>query len=82
MGRLPSKAIDGSTPSRKLFDPESDTLEERFETLKIEVESRVLLLKADLSEQTQIINACKQDICKLTNENFILKSRLSELEEK
>ena len=82
VGRLPLKAIDGSTPSWKLFDPKSDTLEERFETLKIEIESRVLLLKADRSEQTQIINACKQGICKLTNENFILKSRLSELEEK
>ena len=48
----------------------------------MEIESGVLLLKAELSEQTQIINACKQDICKLTNENLILKSRLSELEEK
>ena len=48
----------------------------------MEIESGVLLLKAELSEQTQIINACKQDICKLTNENLILKSRFSELEEK
>ena len=82
MGKLPPKAIDGSTPSRKLYDSKSDTLAERFETFKMEIESGVLLLKAELSEQTQIINACKQDICKLTNENLILKSRLRELEEK
>ena len=49
---------------------------------KMEIESGILLLKAELSEQTQIINACKQDICKLTNENLTSKSRLSELEEK
>ena len=60
VGKLPPKANDGSTPSRKLFDPKSDTLDERFETLKMEIESGVLLLKAELSEQTQIINACKQ----------------------
>ena len=83
MGKLPPKAIDGSTPSRKLYDSsKSDTLAERFETFKMEMECGVLLLKAELSERTQIINACKQDICKLTNENLILKSRLSELEEK
>ena len=46
------------------------------------MESGFLYLKAELSEQTKIINACKQDICKLTNENLILKLRLSELEEK
>ena len=82
MGKLPPKAIDGSTPSRKLYDSKSDTLAERFETLKMEIECGVLFLKAELSGQTQIINACKQDICKLTNENLILNSRLSELEEK
>ena len=82
MGKLPPKSIDGSTPSRKLYDSKSDTLAERFETLKMEIESGVLLLKAELSEQTQITNACKQDIYKLTNENLFLKSRLNELDEK
>ena len=35
-----------------------------------------------LSEQTQIINKSKQDICKLSDENLNLKSRLAELEVK
>ena len=56
MGKLPPKAIDGSTPSRKLYDSESDTLAERFETLKMEIESGVLLLKAELSIPTQNTN--------------------------
>ena len=77
-----AQSIGSSTPSRSSFDIKSGTLEERFEILKAEMESGFLYLKAELSEQTKIINACKQDICKLTNENLILKLRLSELEEK
>ena len=46
------------------------------------MESGFSYLKAELSEQIKIINACKQDICKLTKENLILKLSLSELEEK
>ena len=77
-----AQSIDSSTHFRSSSDIKSGTLEERFETLKVEMESGFLYLKAELSEQTKIINACKQDICKLTNENLILKLRLSELEEK
>ena len=36
----------------------------------------------NLSEQTQIINKSKQDICELSDENLNLKSRLTELEVK
>ena len=76
------QSIDSSTPSRSSSDIKSGTLKERFETLKVEMESGFLYLKAELSEQTKIINACKQGIRKLTNKNLMLKLRLSELEEK
>ena len=77
-----AQSIDSSTHSRSSFDIKSGTLENRFKILKAEMESGFLYLKAALSEQTKIINACKQDICKLSNENLILKSPLSEIEEK
>ena len=77
-----AQSIDSSTPSRSSFDIKSGTLEDRFKILKAEMESCFLYLKAEISEQTKIINACKQDICTLSDENLILKLRLSELEEK
>ena len=77
-----AQSIDSSTPSRSSFDIKSGTLEDRSTILKAEMESGFLYLKAALSEQTKIINACKQDICQLSNENLILKLPLSEIEEK
>ena len=77
-----AQSIDSSTPSRPSFDIKSGTLEDRFKILKAEMESVFFYLKAEISEQTKIINACKQDICKLSDENLILKLRLSEHEEK
>ena len=41
------------------------------------MESGFLYLKAEISEKTKIINACKQNICKLSDENHILKLRLN-----
>ena len=77
-----AQSMDSSTLSRSSFDNKSGTLEDRFKILKAEMESRFLCLKAEISEQTKIINASKQDICKLRDENLILKLRLGEVEEK
>ena len=46
-----SQSIDSSTPSRSSFD----TVEYRFKTLKAEMESGFLYLKAELPEKTKIL---------------------------
>ena len=47
------------------------------------METKVLnLLNKNISEQTQIIDKNNQELCRLTNDNLHLKSRLTPLEEK
>ena len=42
----------------------------------------MLILLTKISEQTQIINKSNKELCKLTKDNFHLKSRLTQLEKK
>ncbi len=46
------------------------------------METKVLNLLTKISEQTQIIDKNNQELCRLTNDNLHLKSRLTQLEEK
>ncbi len=46
------------------------------------IETKVLNLLTKISEQTQIIGKNNQELCRLTNDNLHLKSRLTKLEEK
>jgi hypothetical protein len=46
------------------------------------METKVLNLVTKISEQTQIIDKNNQELCRLTNDNLHLKSRLTQLEEK
>jgi hypothetical protein len=50
--------------------------------LKEIIESQVAALIAKFSEQIENIHNSKQELCKLTNVNLNLKSRLAILEEK
>jgi hypothetical protein len=53
-----------------------------FFIFKEKIESEMVNLLENLSEQVKIINTSKQDLCRLTRENLTLKSRISELEGK
>ncbi|CAB4008873.1 Hypothetical predicted protein [Paramuricea clavata] len=77
-----TRTFDCSTPSRPSVDDNSPAIEKLFGTFKREFESKVEALIFELSEQREIIDRCKQDICKLTSENLNLKSSLAELEQK
>ncbi len=46
------------------------------------METKVLNLVTKISEQTQIIDKNNQELCRLTNDNLHLKSRLTQLEKK
>jgi hypothetical protein len=76
-----AQTIDSSTPFRSRA-AECLSMEERFCTFKVNIESTVTALKAKLSEQTQIIAENKQELCKLASDNLHLRTRLAELEEK
>ena len=76
-------SIDSSTP----FKPQpvkSSTLnpvQEQFNIFKENIESKVTALMTKIAEQTKIIeNNNHEELCKLSNENLHLKSRLSDLE--
>jgi hypothetical protein len=53
------------------------TMSEEFSTFKGKIEIEYAVLR---SEQSQIIYKSEQNVCKLTNENLHLKSRVNELE--
>jgi hypothetical protein len=76
------QTIDSSTPFRSQVDVKSAIMEEQFCIFKEKIELEIEVLITKLSDQTQIINESKQEICKLVSENLNLKSRLAELEEK
>lgn len=50
-----AQTIDRSTPSRKVIDANSDAPEESFETLKMEIESGVLLLKLNFQNKPRLL---------------------------
>ena len=79
---LPTQVIDSSTPLRIRVDSNSATIEEQFTMFKERIESKVAALIAQFSEQIENIHNSKQELCKLTNENLNLKSRLAIREEK
>ena len=78
----PPRSTDSSTPSRTQDEAELDITVKQFRMFKDRIESDIAVLINNLSEQTQIINKSKQDICELSDENLNLKSRLTELEVK
>ena len=75
-----AESINCSTPLKSCATDHSTPIEERFCTLRENIESTVAALKAQLLEQTEIIAESKQEVCKLARENLHLKSRLAELE--
>ena len=71
-----------STPFQQEDDDTSDSFELQFFSFKTKTESQILDLLSKMSEQNQVIDACKQDLCKLRSENLNLLSRISFLEKK
>ena len=77
----PAPTIDSSIPlPTSVINPAS--IEERFNKLKEDFDAKLADLATKLTYQIEIADKCKQDVCKLTNENLNLKSRLAKLEEK
>ena len=79
---FPARSTNSSTPPRTQDEAELGITVEQFRMFKDRIESDIAVLINNLSEQTQIINKNKQDICELSDENLNLKSRLTELEVK
>ena len=79
---FPARSTDSSTPPRTQDEAELGITVKQFRMFKDRIESDIAVLINNLSEQTQIINKSKQDICELSDENLNLKSRLTELEVK
>ena len=77
-----TQATDSSTPLKLRPDCSLDTLQDQFNAFKHDMETKVLNLLTKISEQTQIIDKNNQELCRLTNDNLHLKSRLTQLEEK
>ena len=77
-----AQATDSSTPFKSRSIDSSASLEHQFNTFKVNIESKVAALLTKIAEQSQIIDKNNQELCKLTEENLHLKSRLSDLEEK
>ena len=79
---FPARSTDSSTPPRTQDGAELGITVKQFRMFKDRIESDIAVLINNLSEQTQIINKSKQDICELSDENLNLKSRLTKLEVK
>ena len=77
-----TQATDSSTPFKSRSVDSSASLEHQFNTFKANTESKVADLLTKIAEQSQIIDKNNQELCKLTEDNLHLKSRLSDLEEK
>ena len=75
---FPARSTDSSTPFRTEDEAELGISVKQFRMFKDRIESDIAVLINNLSEQTQIINKSKQDICELLDENLNLKSRLTE----
>ena len=75
-----AQSIGNSTPF-KMHTTESLTfMQDQFKTFKEKIESTVALLANKISQQSQIIDQNKQEICKLKNDNLLLKSCVADLE--
>lgn len=79
---LSAHAVDSSTPLRTQADSNLSAVEQQFIIFKENIEAKVSALTVKSLEQSKIIHNTKQELCKLTKENFNLKSRLAMLEEK
>lgn len=77
-----AQPTDLSTPVKQHTDGNLAKLESQFFTFKENVEVQLQSLSYKLSEQNNIINSNKQELCKLNCENLHLKSCISELEMK
>lgn len=77
-----AQTIDSSTPYKTRATDCSASMEEQFRTFKENIESTMTALMAKVSEQTQIIDESKQELCKLTSDNLHLQARVTELEDK
>ena len=77
-----TQATDSSTPFKSRSADSSASLEHQFNTFKANMESKVAALLTKIPGQSQIIDKNNQELCKLTEDNLHLKSRLSDLEEK
>jgi hypothetical protein len=77
-----AQSIDSSTPVWTQDETKLGITVKQFCMFKDKIESYIVVLINNLSEQTQIVNKSKQDICKLSDENLNLKSQLAELEVK
>ena len=77
-----TQATDSSTPFKPRSVDNSASLEHHFNTFKATMESKVAALLTKIAEQSRIIDKNNQELCKLTEANLHLNSRLSDLEEK
>ena len=77
-----AQSIGSSTPFKMHTTDSLMSMQDQFKTFKEKIESTVTLLVNKISNQTQIIDQNKQDICNLTNDNLHLKSRVADLESK
>ena len=77
-----AQSIGSSTPFKMHTTDSLMSMQDQFKIFKEKIESTVTLLVTKISQQTQIIDQNKQDICKLTNDNLHLKSRIADLESK
>ena len=75
-----AQSIGSSTPFKMHTTDSLMSMQDKFKTFKEKIESTVTLLVNKMSQQTQIIEQNKQEICKLTNDNLHLKSRVADLE--
>ena len=75
-----AQSIDSSTPFKMHTTDSLMFMQDQFKTFKKKIESTMALLANKISQQTQIIDQNKQEICKLKNDNLHLKSRVADLE--
>ena len=75
-----AQSIGSSTPFKMHTTDSLTSMQDQFKTFKEKIESTVTLLVNKISQQSQIIDQNKQEICKLRNDNLHLKSRVADLE--
>ena len=75
-----AQSIGSSTPFKMHTTDSLTSMQDQFKTFKEKIESTVTLLVNKISQQSQIIDQNKQEICKLTNDNLHLKSHVVDLE--
>ena len=68
-----AQSIASSTPIKMHTTDSLTSMQDQFKTFKEKIESTVTLLVNKISQQSQIIDQNKQEICKLRNDNLHLK---------